>query len=160
MDDKEISLVDIRVNLHEQAFVLFEQGKDEEAFECMLKSAKMGDVVSQYYVGCYYEQGCGVKQDYIKAAEFYEMVSNYQEVVASEMPFSPQCDAEFAIGMLYEQGLLPNSTHEKASEWFEKAIKHGYKQAFAITECKVMEQICLEIYGIIRYNKFKVEMEE
>ena len=93
----------------------------------MLKSAEMGDVVSQYYVGCYYEQGCGVKENYIKAAEFYEMVSHCQDVVASDMPFSPQCDAEFAMGRLYKRGLLPNSTHEKASEWFKKAVKHGYK---------------------------------
>ena len=128
----EIDLINLRVDLQEQAFSLFDQGKDKEASECMLKSAELGDVVSQYYVGCYYENGYGFKQDYLKAAEFYEKVSACREMVVFAdpfMPLTPQCDAEFALGKLYERGLLPNSSMEKAIEWYEKAIADGSSDA-------------------------------
>ena len=46
---KEIDLINLQADLQEQAFSLFDQGKDKEASECMLKSAELGDVVSQYY---------------------------------------------------------------------------------------------------------------
>ncbi len=132
MNDEELLVVEERVRLHERAFELFEKGKDEEAFMCMLKSAELGDVVSQYYVGCYYEEGCGVEQDYIKAAELYEKVASCREMIVNGYPFmplSPQCEAEFALGKLYGQGLLPHSTYEKALEWYEKAISDGSSEA-------------------------------
>ena len=129
---KEIDLINLQADLQEQAFSLFDQGKDKEASECMLKSAELGDVVSQYYVGCYYENGYGFKQDYLKAAEFYEKVSACREMVVFAdpfMPLAPQCDAEFALGKLYERGLLPNASMEKAIEWYEKAIADGSSDA-------------------------------
>ena len=122
---KEINLINLRVDLQEQAVSLFDQGKDKEASECMLKSAELGDVVSQYYVGCYYENGYGFKQDYLKAAEFYEKVSACREMVVfadTFMPLAPQCDAEFALGKLYERGLLPNASMAKPLFTFSKAL--------------------------------------
>ena len=132
MNDKELLIVEECARLHEHAFELFEQGRDKDAFVCMLKSAELGDVLSQYHVGCYYEEGCGVKQNYIKAAEFYEKVSSCREMIVNGYPFmplSPQCEAEFALGKLYERGLLPYSTYEKALEWYEKAISDGSSEA-------------------------------
>ena len=129
---KDIDLINLRVDLQEQAISLFDQGKDKEASECMLKFAELGDVVSQYYVGRYYEEGYGMEQDYFKAAEFYEKVSACREMVVFAdpfMPLTPQCDAEFALGKLYERGLLPNSSMEKAIEWYEKAIADGSSDA-------------------------------
>ena len=38
---KEIDLINLRVDLQEQAFSLLDQGKDKEAGECMIESAEL-----------------------------------------------------------------------------------------------------------------------
>jgi TPR repeat protein len=109
------------------------EGKHEKAALCLTKAAELGDNLAKYYLAERYEGGKGVVQDYVKAAELYMEVSNCNEYIISH-DFYPQCWSEYTVGSFYERGLLPDSTMEKAVEWYLRAEKDGsteaaYKQA-------------------------------
>ena len=79
-------------------------GEYEKAAELMAKAAELGDLVATYYLAQYYEDGKGVNQDYIKAAELYMKVSECREPLIfadPDMPLTPQCDAEYAVGCFF-----------------------------------------------------------
>ena len=104
----------------------------EKAFLFMEKAALKGDVLAQYYVATYYEKGQGVAQNYVKAAELYEKVSECREPLVFAdpfMPLTPQCDVEYSLGKFHEKGLLPNSSEEKAIEWYLKGVNDGSSAA-------------------------------
>ena len=98
----------------------------------MKKAADKGDVLSQYYLGRYYENGQGVEKNYERAAELYEQVSACREPLVyfdPTMPLTPQCDVEYSLGQFHEKGFLPNSSEEKAIEWYLKAVDDGSESA-------------------------------
>lgn len=104
----------------------------EKAAECLIKASERGDLLATYDLAQYYEQGRGVKQDYVRAAELYMMVSECREPLVFAdpfMPLTPQCDAEYAVGCFYEKELIPNSSMEKAIEWFLRAVDDGSPKA-------------------------------
>ena len=104
----------------------------EKAAELLAKASERGDLLATYDLAQYYEQGRGVKQDYVKAAEHYVMVSECREPLVFADPFTPltpQCDAEYAVGCFYEKELIPNSSMEKAIEWFLRAVDDGSPKA-------------------------------
>ena len=48
----------------------------------------------------------------------------------------PQYEAEYALGSFYERGLLPDSTMEKAVEWYSRAQNDGSNEAdYKLVEC-------------------------
>jgi TPR repeat protein len=48
----------------------------------------------------------------------------------------PQYEAEYALGTFYERGLLPDSTMEKAVEWYLRAQYDGSNEAdYKLVEC-------------------------
>ena len=96
--------------------------KHEKAAICFTKAAELGDVLAKFYLAECYEKGKGVPQDYVKAAELYMAVSNCNDYLVS-YDYRPQSCAEYALGSFYERGLLPDSTMEKAVEWYTKAAK-------------------------------------
>ena len=100
----------------------------EKAAKCLQKASDMGELLATFDLAVYYEKGIGVKQDFVKSAELYLKVAECREqlVFAGENePLTPQCDAEFALGRLYEKGVLPNSSTKSAIDWYSRAIDDG-----------------------------------
>ena len=100
----------------------------EKAAKCLQKASDMGELLATFNLAVYYENGIGVKQDFLKAAELYLMVAACREqlVFAGDTePLTPQCDAEFALGRMCEAGILPNSSVETAIDWYTRAINDG-----------------------------------
>ena len=98
----------------------------------LTEGAISGDLLAAYYLAQHYEEGSIVERDYNKAAELYMLVSECREPLIfadPNMPLTPQCEAEYAIGCFYEKGLLPNSSMEKAIEWFLKSVEDGGSDA-------------------------------
>jgi TPR repeat protein len=116
--------------------------KHEKAALGFTKAAELGNVLAKFYLAQCYENGKGVAQDYIKAAELYIEVSdceNREKFTCSDPELScvyPQYEAEYAIGSFYERGLLPDSTMEKAVEWYLRAQNDGSNEAdYKLVEC-------------------------
>lgn len=102
------------------------------------KEAEQGDVLAKFFLGECYEKGEEIEQDYLKAAELYMEVAECREALLCDdprEPFAPQCDAEYSLGSFYERGVLPDSTMEKAIEWYLRAKKDGSCDA----ACKMAE---------------------
>jgi len=117
----------------------------EKAALCFTKAAALGDVLAKFYLAQCYENGKGVVQDYIKAAELYMEVSdceNREKFTHTDPELScvyPQYEAEYALGTFYERGLLPDSTMEKAVEWYLRAQNDGSNEAdYKLVECYLM----------------------
>ena len=112
--------------------------KHEKAALCLTKAAELGDVLAKFYLAERYEKGKGVPQDYLKAAELYMAVSNCNDYLVS-YDYHPQGCAEYALGTFYERGLLPDSTMEKAVEWYLRAQDDGSDEAdYKLVECYLM----------------------
>ena len=116
--------------------------KHEKAALGFTKAAELGDIEAKFELGRCYEHGKGVPQDYVKAAELYIEVSdceNREKFTCSdpECPcVYPQYEAEYALGTFYERGLLPDSTMEKAVEWYLRAQNDGSNEAdWKMVEC-------------------------
>ena len=116
--------------------------KHEKAALGFTKAAELGNVLAKFYLAQCYENGKGVAQDYIKAAELYIEVSdceNREKFTCSdpECPcVYPQYEAEYALGNFYERDLLPDSTMEKAVEWYLRAQNDGSNEAdWKMVEC-------------------------
>ena len=102
--------------------------KAYETIQELADGADSGDMLAAYYLAQYYEEGAVVPQDFCKAAELYMRVSECRDPLVFAdpyMPLTPQCEAEYAIGCLYENGLLLNSSMEKAIHWFLLGAKDG-----------------------------------
>ena len=109
--------------------------KHEKAALCLAKAVELGDVLAKFDLAQCYEEGKGVEQDYIKAAELYMAVANCGQFIGSR-GYYPQGWAEYAIGSFYERGLLPDSTMEKAIEWYLRAQNDGSNEAdWKMVEC-------------------------
>lgn len=107
-----------------------------------------GDVLAAYYLAQHYEEGVAVLQDFNKAAELYMVVSECREPLVFAdpyMPLTPQCESEYAVGCLYEKELLPNSSMDKALEWFCRSVEDGSYEA-----CFKMAEIYLEGWHVRR----------
>lgn len=106
--------------------------REYETIQELAEGVRCGDALAAYYLAQYYEEGTVVSQDFNKAAELYMMVSECREPLIfadPNMPLTPQCEAEYAIGCFYEKELLPNSSMEKAIEWFLKSVYDGGSDA-------------------------------
>ena len=112
--------------------------KRDLSYSYWKKQADQGDILAKFFVGQCYEKGEETEQDYLKAAALYMEVAECKEVLITDdprEPLTPQCDAEYALGTFYERGLLPDSTMEKAVEWYLRAEKNGSVDA----ACKMAE---------------------
>jgi TPR repeat protein len=108
----------------------------------LTEGAISGDLLAAYYLAQHYEEGTIVERDYNKAAELYMVVSKCREPLVfadPDMPLTPQCEAEYAVGCMYEKDLLPDSSMEKAMEWFLKSVQDGGSDA-----CYKMAELHLE----------------
>ena len=73
---------------------------------------------SKYWKGKNFEYGKGVKQNYLKAMEYY--------LLAAKLGHA---ESMYRIGWFYENGHGVKRSHQKAAEWYRKAAKHGFKPA-------------------------------
>ena len=125
--------------------------------ESYAKKVESGDVFAMYKLGTLYEKGQGVSRDYEKAAELYKMVSAIEEEFDYGDPedfyFYPECEAEYALGCLYENELLANSTMEKAVDWYLRASGNGKLDAdFKLAECFLKGQGVPQDYNKAAYH--------
>ena len=108
-------------------------GLHEKAFVCFEKAAELGDYSAMYHLANYYKNGWGTERSHERAAGLYMVVAEYREPLRDLKPgdpLAPQCDAEYNLGVLYEEGLLFDSSMEKAKEWYSRAATDGSPQAF------------------------------
>lgn len=88
---------------------------DYEVMVALLRPlAEKGNAEAQFRLGCRYENGEGVKQDYAKAFAWYEKAAlqNYAK-------------AECNLGWLYETGKGVAQDYGKAFAWYEKSALQG-----------------------------------
>ncbi|WP_232091633.1 tetratricopeptide repeat protein [Aeromonas caviae] len=69
-------------------------------------------------LGVMYENGLGVKIDYVKAEAWY--------MKAAEQGLA---DAQLALGVLFATGLGVIRDHDKAVTWYKKAAEQGQVDA-------------------------------
>ncbi|MBR6066622.1 MAG: sel1 repeat family protein [Bacteroidales bacterium] len=65
-----------------------------------------------------YENGQGVKQDYVKAGDWYKKAA--EQGVAS---------AQYYLGLMYDKGLGVKQDIKKAVKWYSKAAEQGHEQS-------------------------------
>ena len=89
---------------------------DRNAFEfkATQDGANKGKPGSQYNLGLLYQEGKGVRQDYLKAIKWYEKSAN-----------QGYSSAQHALGVIYYNGRGVRQNSATAKEWFGKACDNG-----------------------------------
>lgn len=83
------------------------------------QGAKSGNAKSQLLLGSLYEEGKGgMQQDYLKAAKWYRK--------AADQGYS---QAQYNLGLLYEDGNGMGQDYYEASQWYKRASKNGFSEA-------------------------------
>lgn len=97
---------------------LFDQGKYKEAAILWLPLAKMGDPVAQNYIGITHYLGLGKDRNHKVAMQWFEKsaVSGY-------------ADAEYNLGVMYENGESVKKDYVTAYKWFYLAKENGNSHA-------------------------------
>ena len=83
-----------------------------------LKSAAQGNTRAQNNIGCHYQNGLGVQQDYSKAHMWYERAAKRGDPNSQE-----------GLGELYENGWGVPKSLPRAIGWYRKAADQGNKTA-------------------------------
>ena len=76
--------------------------------------ANQGNASAQYNLGVMYYEGEGVRQDYIKARQWYEKAAN-----------QGNAKAQYNLGNAYSRGKGVRQDYAKAAQWFEKSANQG-----------------------------------
>ncbi|WP_439256950.1 MULTISPECIES: tetratricopeptide repeat protein [unclassified Lonepinella] len=87
---------------------------ESASYSDVIDCAKEGNLLCQTAVGKAYEEGNGVKQDYVKAKEWYLKSAKKGENIA-----------QYRLGGLYFTGRGVKLDNVKASEWFIKSANQG-----------------------------------
>ena len=87
-------------------------------FNQMQLLANQGIAEAQFNLGLIYDNGEGVRQDYSKAAQWYEKAAN--QGIA---------EAQFNLGLKYNDGEGVRQDYTKARQWYEKAANQGFAEA-------------------------------
>ena len=89
-----------------------------EKLEALERTAETGDAAAQYELGVLYSNGEGVKRDYTKAKEYFELAAaqNY-------------ANAQFALGYFYAHAKGVEEDNDKARKYFKLAAAQGHKPA-------------------------------
>ena len=101
---------------------LVEQAEAAEYEEDFVKAAELlaekGNADAQFFLGCIYYKGRGVKQDIAKATEWYRK--------AAEQGHYP---AQNNLGFAYDEGEGVQQDYAKAIELYRKSAEKGYPPA-------------------------------
>ncbi|KAG0055233.1 hypothetical protein BGZ83_009288 [Gryganskiella cystojenkinii] len=77
---------------------------------------------AQLLLGCQYQHGDGVPQDYYKALEWYLKAANQGLAIA-----------QYNLGVMYDKGRVVPQDYCKAVKWYSKAANQGYARAQTIS---------------------------
>ncbi|MDO5297104.1 MAG: tetratricopeptide repeat protein [bacterium] len=84
------------------------------------QAAQHGDIICQYLMGTYYEQGIGISVDYKKAFSYYKLAAQAGEN-----------RAKFRLGCLYVKGQGVGQDRQAAVKWIKQAANAGNGEALA-----------------------------
>ena len=137
-----------------EAYEAFQRGDYEEARAAWSIFAHAGDVDAQFNLGALYENGLGVSQDAEQAARWYRAaatrrvdlarlaLARLQRIGALEPePDEDQiklletaarrglAEAQFELGVAYDQGVGVTQNHATAAGWYQRAAEQGLTDA-------------------------------
>ena len=137
-----------------EAYEAFQRGDYEEARAVWSTLAHDGDVDAQFNLGALYENGLGVAEDAEQAARWYRAAASrrldlarlalarLQRVGALDPdPDEDQiklletaarrglAEAQFELGVAYDQGLGVTQNHATAAGWYQRAAEQGLTDA-------------------------------
>ena len=84
----------------------------------LLARAKAGQAKAQFYLGLAYDNGQGVPQDFVQAANWYRKAAE-----------QGGADAQNNLGVLYYNGQGVPQDFVQAANWWRKAAEQGYAGA-------------------------------
>ena len=91
----------------------------EADINAIIEKAKTGNANAQYTLGSYYYLGSnGVEQSYSKAAYWLERAAEQGD-----------SDAQFNLGVCYDEGNGVEQSYSKAAYWYERAAEQGNSNA-------------------------------
>ena len=79
-------------------------------FNQIQREASQGNADAQLQLGAIYYQGKGVRQDYVKARQWYEKAAEQGD-----------SSSQFSMGYAYANGQGVSQDYAKALEWFKKS---------------------------------------
>ena len=96
----------------------YEQGHYKTAKDIWEEIAKRGHAEAQFGLGCIYNKGDGVLQDYTEAAAWYRRAAK-----------QGLTEAQYSLGWIYKNGEGVPQDYTKAEKWFRKAAEQGLAEA-------------------------------
>lgn len=88
--------------------------EESERFFRIKELAEQGHALEQVYLGTYYEDGLGVRQDYEKALHWYK-----------ESAKQNNSEGQLQVGRAYYKGQGIEQDYEKARYWYLKSAKQN-----------------------------------
>ncbi|MDM8565666.1 CHAT domain-containing protein [Candidatus Halobeggiatoa sp. HSG11] len=94
--------------------------------------------IASLKLGKLYDDGRGVEKDISKARYFFQRAADFHNLSADNTKdFIEQllelakhdANAQYELGLLYEQGLIVAKDEKEAMKWFRKAAKQGHEKA-------------------------------
>ena len=97
------------------AFSNIDKGNYKAAYPVLREFAKKGDIDAQYQLAFMYEQGLGLKADFVQAAKWYEAAAKQGDVAS-----------QFNLAELLEDGEEGiEQDYIQAAFWYEQAANQG-----------------------------------
>ena len=87
---------------------------DVSDFREILQAAEQGNAAAQFNLGVMYENGQGVRQDYVQAVQWYRKAAEQGDA-----------QAQYNLGVMYDNGQVVRQNYKIAKEWFGKACDNG-----------------------------------
>ena len=87
---------------------------DVSDFREILQAAEQGNAAAQFNLGVMYENGQGVRQDYVQAVQWYRKAAEQGDA-----------QAQYNLGVMYDNGQGVRQNYKIAKEWFGKACDNG-----------------------------------
>ena len=87
---------------------------DVSDFRENLQAAAQGNAAAQFNLGVMYENGQGVRQDYVQAVQWYRKAAEQGDA-----------QAQYNLGVMYDNGQVVRQNYKIAKEWFGKACDNG-----------------------------------
>ena len=88
--------------------------QNQPTFEQAWQAAQNGDANAYYWLGCFYYQGEGTKQNYTEALKYFQKAANYGDAYSYAW-----------IAKIYYYGNGCAQNYEEAFKWFLKAANAG-----------------------------------
>ena len=124
--------------------------QNQPTFEQALQAAKNGDSNAYYWLGCFYYQGEGTKQNYTEALKYFQKAANNGDAysyawIAKIYYYGNGCAQNYEeafkwflkaanagqtvvygwLGLVYYEGKGCNKNYGEAIKWFKKAAENG-----------------------------------